>query len=293
MSTIQNASMEVILSILFLGLIVSAIATYMFQRNQQQKAKKTQYGKWVGAGLGFVLGAGPIGGILGFIFGSMYDSMQSGSYAYQGTTTGSGSGYDPSQATTRPGDFGVSLVILAASVMKADGTVMKSELEYVKAFFIRQFGIEGSERYVLLLRDVLKQDVRTDEVAAQIRSFMEYSSRLQLVHFLFGIAGADGQFSETEVNLIQQISRQLGLSLGDYTSIKAMFVKDSSSAYQILGLTTAATDEDVKKAYRQMAVLHHPDKVGHLGEEVQHAAKEKFQQINAAYDQIKKERGIK
>ncbi len=293
MSTIQNASMEVILSILFLGLIVSAIATYMFQRNQQQKAKKTQYGKWVGAGLGFVLGAGPIGGILGFIFGSMYDSMQSGSYAYQGTTTGSGSGYDPSQATTRPGDFGVSLVILAASVMKADGTVMKSELEYVKAFFIRQFGIEGSERYVLLLRDVLKQDVRTDEVAAQIRSFMEYSSRLQLVHFLFGIAGADGQFSETEVNLIQQISRQLGLSLGDYTSIKAMFVKDSSSAYQILGLTTAATDEEVKKAYRQMAVLHHPDKVGHLGEEVQHAAKEKFQQINAAYDQIKKERGIK
>lgn len=291
MSTIQNASMELILSILFFGLIVSAIATYMFQRNQQKKAKKTQYGKWVGAGLGFVLGAGPIGGILGFIFGSMYDSMQSGSYAYQGTNTGTG--YDPSQGTTRPGDFGVSLVILAASVMKADGTVMKSELEYVKAFFIRQFGIEGSERYILLLRDVLKQDVRTDEVAAQIRSFMEYSSRLQLVHFLFGIAGADGQFSETEVNLIQQISRQLGLSLGDYTSIKAMFVKDSTSAYQILGLTSAATDDEVKKAYRQMAVLHHPDKVGHLGEEVQHAAKEKFQQINAAYDQIKKERGIK
>ncbi|MCE1168433.1 MAG: TerB family tellurite resistance protein [Sphingobacteriia bacterium] len=283
--------MELILSILFFGLIVSAIATYMFQRNQQKKAKKTQYGKWVGAGLGFVLGAGPIGGILGFIFGSMYDSMQSGSYAYQGTNTGAG--YDPSQGTTRPGDFGVSLVILAASVMKADGTVMKSELEYVKAFFIRQFGIEGSERYILLLRDVLKQDVRTDEVAAQIRSFMEYSSRLQLVHFLFGIAGADGQFSETEVNLIQQISRQLGLSLGDYTSIKAMFVKDSTSAYQILGLTSAATDDEVKKAYRQMAVLHHPDKVGHLGEEVQHAAKEKFQQINAAYDQIKKERGIK
>lgn len=291
MSTIQNASMELILSILFFGLIVSAIATYMFQRNQQKKAKKTQYGKWVGAGLGFVLGAGPIGGILGFIFGSMYDSMQSGSYAYQGTNAGAG--YDPSQGTTRPGDFGVSLVILAASVMKADGTVMKSELEYVKAFFIRQFGIEGSERYILLLRDVLKQDVRTDEVAAQIRSFMEYSSRLQLVHFLFGIAGADGQFSETEVNLIQQISRQLGLSLGDYTSIKAMFVKDSTSAYQILGLTSAATDDEVKKAYRQMAVLHHPDKVGHLGEEVQHAAKEKFQQINAAYDQIKKERGIK
>ncbi len=291
MSTIQNASMEVILSILFFGLIVSAIATYMFQRNQQRKAKKTQYGKWVGAGLGFVLGAGPIGGILGFIFGSMYDSMQSGSYAYQGT--GTGSGYDPVQPTTRPGDFGVSLVILAASVMKADGTVMKSELDYVKAFFVRQFGIEGSERYILLLRDVLKQEVRTDEVAAQIRGFMEYSSRLQLVHFLFGIAGADGRFSDTEVNLIQQISRQLGLSLGDYTSIKAMFVKDSSSAYQILGLTPSATDDEVKKAYRQMAVLHHPDKVGHLGEDVQHAAKEKFQQINAAYDQIKKERGIK
>jgi len=251
------------------------------------RRKKAQYGKWIGAGLGAVFG-GPIGGILGFIFGSMVDGMQSGEYAHQGQIAG-----QPGRDTTRPGDFGVSLVILSAAVMKADGQVLKSELDYVKTFFVRQFGAEAAERYVLLMRDVLKQELDVQGVSEQIKGFMEYSTRLQLLHFLFGIAGADGQYDESEVGVIQRVSRWMGISFADFTSIQAMFVKDQASAYKILGLTAEATDEEVKKAYRQMAITHHPDKVHHLGEDVQHAAKEKFQQIQAAYEEIKKQRGIK
>lgn len=256
-----------------------------------KRRKKTQYGKWIGAGLGAVLG-GPIGGILGFIFGSMVDGMQSGEYAYQGqlnSAPGQASGHD----ATRPGDFGVSLVVLSAAVMKADGTVMKSELDYVKNFFTRQFGAEAAERYILLLRDVLKQELNLQGVSEQIKGFMEYSTRLQLLHYLFGIAGADGRYDDTEVTLIQSISRWMGISFADFNSVKAMFVKDQASAYKILGISPDATDEEVKKAYRQMAILHHPDKVSHLGEDVQHAAKEKFQQIQSAYEEIKKQRGFK
>lgn len=251
------------------------------------RRKKAQYGKWIGAGLGAVFG-GPIGGILGFIFGSMVDGMQSGEYAHQGQIAD-----QPGRDTTRPGDFGVSLVILSAAVMKADGQVLKSELDYVKAFFVRQFGAEAAERYVLLMRDVLKQELDVQGVSEQIKGFMDYSTRLQLLHFLFGIAGADGRYDESEVDVIQRVSRWMGISFADFTSIQAMFVKDQASAYKILGLTAEATDEEVKKAYRQMAITHHPDKVHHLGEDVQHAAKEKFQQIQAAYEEIKKQRGIK
>lgn len=252
-----------------------------------KRRKKSQYGKWIGAGLGAVFG-GPIGGILGFIFGSMVDGMQSGEYAYQGQMQAS-----PQGQGTRPGDFGVSLVVLSAAVMKADGHILKSELEYVKAFLFRQFGSEAAERYVLLLRDVLKQELNLQGVAEQIRGFMEYSSRLQLLHYLFGIAGADGQHDAAEIAVIQNISRWMGISFADFNSIKAMFVKDQTSAFKILGISPEATDEDVKKAYRQMAITHHPDKVAHLGDDIQHAAKEKFQQIQAAYDEIKKQRGFK
>lgn len=281
-------TLSFIITFIIIGLLVTAAGSLLAKQSMDKRRKKAQYGKWIGAGLGAVLGGGPIGAILGFIFGSMVDGMQSGDYAYQGQMQAA-----PGQDRTRPGDFGVSLVILSAAVMKADGTVMKSELDYVKNFFIRQFGAEAAERYVLLLRDVLKQNLDLQGVASQVKGFMEYSTRLQLLHYLFGIAGADGRFDDTEVTVVQNISHWMGISFADFSSVKAMFVKDQASAYKILGVTPDATDEEVKKAYRQMAVTHHPDKVSHLGEDVQHAAKEKFQQVQAAYDEIKKQRGFK
>jgi DnaJ like chaperone protein len=71
-----------------------------------------------------------------------------------------------------------------------------------------------------------------------------------------------------------------------------MFVKDTSSAYKILEITPDANDEELKKAYRRMAMKYHPDKVAHLGQDVQKAANTKFQELIAAYEKIKKERGI-
>jgi DnaJ like chaperone protein len=82
----------------------------------------------------------------------------------------------------------------------------------------------------------------------------------------------------------------LGISQGDYDSIKAMFVKDTESAYKILEIYPDASDQEVKAAYRKMAVKYHPDKVAHLGGKIQKVAKEKFQQLNNAYGEIKKER---
>ena len=71
-----------------------------------------------------------------------------------------------------------------------------------------------------------------------------------------------------------------------------MFVKETDSAYKILEISPVATDDEVKKAYRQMAIKYHPDKVSTLGEDIQKAAKEKFQQLSNAYEQIKKQRGM-
>ena len=71
-----------------------------------------------------------------------------------------------------------------------------------------------------------------------------------------------------------------------------MFVKNTESAYKILEISPEASNEEVKKAYKRMAIKYHPDKVSHLGEDVQRQAKEKFQQLNAAYEEIKKERGM-
>ena len=233
--------------------------------------------------LGFVFGfyaLGPIGGILGAALGSFL-----------------GGGYTRSDTaflgdTPKQKDFSSSLLVLSAAVMKADGNVKKSELDYVKHFFLSNFGQEQAEKYILTLREILKQDIQIAEVSQQIGRYMDYSSRLQLLHYLFGIASADGQVHENEVNVIESISRYMGVYTSDFESIKAMFVKQVDDAYTILGIDPSASDDDVKKAYREMAKKNHPDKVAYLGEDVRKAAEKKFQEINDAYDKIKKQRGM-
>ncbi len=248
-----------------------------------------KYGKWIGLGLGWAF-AGPIGGLLGMVFGSMYDGMESGKFEY---SEGRHPYVDGNVNRTRPGDFAASLIILSAAIMKADGKVLKSELDFVKQFFTQQFGAGLAKDNILMLREILKQEIDVRAVSGQIKQYMDYSSRLQLLHYLFGISQADGHIHAKEVEMIELISSYLGISNPDFTSVKAMFYKDINRSYEILEITVEATDEEVKKAYRKMAVKYHPDKVSHLGKEFQKAAKEKFQEVNAAYEQIKKERGIK
>jgi len=234
------------------------------------------YGKWVGGGLGWVFG-GPIGGILGFALGSMFEGMNKGSYSYRGTPRG---------------DFAMSLLVLSAAVMKADEKVVKAELDYVRNFFIRQFGEEEGSRLILMLREILKQDIHVQDVSAQVGQYMDYSSKLTLLHFLFGIAAADGEFHPSEVSVIESIAGYMGISRQDFSSVKAMFVKDTDWAYTVLEINPGASDDDVKKAYREMAKKHHPDMVTQLGDDIKRSATEKFQQINAAYEEIRKQRGM-
>jgi DnaJ like chaperone protein len=236
------------------------------------------FGKWIGGGLGWVVG-GPIGGLFGFVVGSFLDSatVQTGS-------TGSN--------VTTPGAFGMSLLVLIAAVMKADGKVVRSELDYVKQFFVRQFGQENAKEALRMLRDLLRQDIPLRDVCLQINRNMDYASRLQLIHLLFGVAGADTDVLPSEIKVIETISGYLGISSSDYLSIRNMFIPETDSSYKILEIDRSATNEEVKKAYRKMALKYHPDKVSHLGEDFRKAADEKFKKMNEAYERIKKERNI-
>jgi DnaJ like chaperone protein len=236
------------------------------------------FAKWIGGGLGFVMG-GPIGGLFGFVVGSFFDSA-----SVQTTSAGSN--------VTTPGAFGMSLLVLIAAVMRADGMVVKSELDYVKQFFVRQFGQENAKEALVMLRDLLKQEIPLRDVCSQISRNMDYASRLQLMHLLFGVAGADSRFHPSEIKIIETISQYLGVSSSDYLSIRNMFIPETDSAYKILEIEPSATTEEVKRAYRKMAKKYHPDKVSHLGEDFRKTADEKFKKVNEAYEKIKKERNI-
>lgn len=225
--------------------------------------------------------AGPIGAIIGFLAGAAVDNAD-----IQMST------YTSSPYQTRQGDFGMSLLVLVASMMKADGKVVRAELDYVKGFFVQQFGQSSAGEALRMLKDILKKDIPVRDVCLQISQHMDYSSRLQLIHLLFNIAIADGLIQPSELEAIRKMSEYLGIASSDFTSIRNMFIPETDSSYKILEIESSATDDEVKKAYRRMAMKYHPDKVIHIGEEFRKSADEKFRKVNEAYEKIKKERNM-
>ena len=176
-------------------------------------------------------------------------------------------------------------------VIKSDGKVDERELNFVRSYFKQMYGEErASHSFKLFGAFIKNNDVSTQQVCIQIRQNLTHASRLQLLHFLFGIAKADGSVSEIEVNTIKTIAGYLYISPSDFDSIKAMFYDDSESAYKILEIDKSATNDELKAAYRKMAKKYHPDKLQHLGVEHVKGAEEKFKQVQKAYEQIQNER---
>lgn len=257
-----------------------------------------KYVKWIGAGLGWALG-GPIGGVLGFAFGSIWDdkSLSKEDQTHEGHRIHGDDNYrrqyQNHRHQTQGGDFASALIILSAAVMKADGKHLRSELNYIRQFFEKNFGPAVAAEQIGILKELLVKDIPLHQVCEQIRYFMEHSMRLQMLHYLFGIAKADGHVDKLEEDTIAKIARALGISDKDYASIQAMFYKNGEHAYTILEIEKDASDAEVKKAYRKMALKYHPDKISDLGEAYQSAAKEKFIKVQEAYESIKKERNFK
>lgn len=242
-------------------------------------------GKWILGGLGFAMG-GPIGALIGVLVASLFDVNKN-------------VGFDSSSQTrysrrSTPGDIKVSIVVLIACVIKADGRVLKSEVNYIKPFLLRSFGEEGAKQALQLLKELLEKDIDASAVARQIGQHVNYSTRLELVHLLLDLANVDGDLDSYELYVIEQITYAMGVQVADYQSMLALCQrsKDANWAYTALEIEPSATNDEVKKAYRRMAMKFHPDKVANAGDEVRQQATEKFRGVNEAYEHIKQQRGM-
>lgn len=244
------------------------------------------FGKFIGGGLGWVLG-GPIGAIVGFAIGSYFDAASSDS---EEPPVRRPSGSRTSQ--TQSGDFAMSLLVLISAVMNADGRVMRSELDMVKAMLLRTYTDEQVKQYLLILRELLKKQVDVAGVCKQIRANMSYSQRLELLHILFRISRADGDVDPAELRMLEYIAAHMGITTPDYLSVRAMFVVSGDADYEILEIKPDASDDEVKRAYRRMAMKYHPDKLSGLGEQMKKEAEDKFRRVQQSYEQIKKKRGM-
>ena len=266
--------------------------------------------KWIGGFLGWVAW-GPIGALIGYLLGKAVDTYIDGSHqlpggdsTYQGQyqqqgRQGTGGGYAGGTQSRRysadeqRNSFFVSLLVLSSAVIKADGKTLQSEVDCVRNFFRSNFGEQAAQQAIQILQQLDRQQVNIYSVGDQIAANMNYSQRMQLMQYLVQIAMADGEFAKAEKSVIECIGSVIKLSDSDVSSLISMYYKEELSAYKVLEISPNATDDEVRAAYRRMAMKNHPDRVSTLGPDVQKAATERFRQISEAYETIKKERGMK
>lgn len=271
--------------------------------------------KWLLTGVGWALG-GPIGAVLGYMMGNSISKWKNEEHAQVGSGNRDDRRYRAYTDNGGENDLTVALLVLIAAVLKADGVVKQSELTYVKQFLLKNYGEEKAKDLLVVLRDLVKTEIYVDQVSEQIKVNTSYTTRYHMFDFLFGIAGADYQFDMSEERVLRNIATRLGINARDYISIRTRHVSSYSGSYhsgqrssysgassstssagrdpyKVLGIESSASDEEVKKAYRRLAMKYHPDKLEGMGEEIKRNAEKQFREINEAYETIKRARGIK
>ena len=262
-------------------------------------------GKWIGGVLGF-MAFGPLGALAGIILGSFFEEGAN----MTGQSFGGGTNYDDEHTRRDPyagerNSFLFSMLVMASYIIRADGKIMHSEMEYVRQFLRRNFGeiavSQGEEILLKLFDQAKRMDQENNmgfkntirECGTQIAYNLSYEERLQLLAFLAEIAKSDGNVCAAEINALKEVAMAMGMSDREVESMLNLKGSSLDDAYKVLEIEPTATDEEVHAAYRRMAVKHHPDKVASLGEDIRKAANEKFQKINEAKERIYQSRGLK
>ena len=264
-------------------------------------------GKWIGGVLGWMVG-GPLGALAGFMLGKVFEEAMDNVNTPENSGTFDSERFYRQQGYTQQqqaqGDrnsFLFSMLVLASYIINADGRVMHSEMEFVRQMLRQNFGEAARQQGDAILRRLIEQQ-RSEGRAAfqrqirescyQIAQHMDYSERMQLLNFLVMIAQADGNVVNEELFALREVAQWMQLSASEVDQMLNLGHDDLESAYKVLGVSPDASDDELRKAYRKLALEHHPDRVAKLGDDVRKAAEKKFQEINAAKERIWKARGL-
>ncbi|WP_224245267.1 TerB family tellurite resistance protein [Hyalangium gracile] len=190
--------------------------------------------------------------------------------------------------------FARHLCALFIEVAQADGALARDEVRVVREYFQDElkYGPEALDLVRVFLKEFRAKPPPLEESLAACRDELPTADRLLLVDTLYQLALVDGALQRSEQEALRQMVKGLGLTEEDRRSVAARYLGTDPTHYARLGLAPGASDAEVKRAYRQLAAAHHPDRVSHLGPGAVEQATRRFQEIQDAYEMIRRLRGL-
>jgi DnaJ like chaperone protein len=255
-------------------------------------------GKLVGAIIGLILFHNPVGLIIGAVLGHFYDSAVT---------------------RLRPPSMGLGFIeplfAFAGALSKSDGRVSEPEIAATEALMAR-LRLDPAQRQTAIARFTAGKQAGFDASLAitDLKAWCHGRRDLAFIvlDLLLDLVYAEGALAQAKLALVRKLCWALGVSDHELAALSAM--KGYAAAapggrgpgsrpppsrpsdvdpYAVLGIDRQAGERDIKRAYRKLMSQHHPDKLGNVPDELKRRAEERAREINAAYERIKSERGLK
>ncbi len=260
------------------------------------------WGKIIGGMAGFAMG-GPFGAVMGAAFGHAAETGLGGQMpgtARFSASFGPNFGMPPAFLPGRKDQlFAIAVVVLSAKVAKVDAPVNRNEIDAFKRAF--RIPVEAV-RDIGQLFDQARES-REDPIVYATQLGEAFSDNLgtleDVLTALFTIASADGPINVKERDLLAAVGRALGLDRAAWdrasgANPRRMSTTTDEDPYRVLGLPRSASPDELRTTWKQLMRENHPDSLASRGVAPEFIAKasDKVARINAAWDRIKRERGL-
>jgi len=270
-------------------------------------------GAMIGAGVGFLamsLPAALVLAVVGAILGHLYESLHAAPDLWDEGIRPPPRPDRPSPPSARPPPpkpvpesspaqeakerYAKQLCTLFVELARVDGEVVREEVRVMREYFQQDLGFEGSalNRVRNQLKAAIASSAELDDAARKVRDALEPSARAFLLDALYDLALADGELKRSEQDALRKLASVLEVGEEAHRKVTERYFGKGETHFAKLGLTSAATDEEIRAAFKKLAAQHHPDKVASQGPKAVEAANRRFLEIKDAYEELRRLRGI-
>ena len=191
--------------------------------------------------------------------------------------------------------FVTCLTAILTKICIAKGSISSGEIQVIQAFFVKNLNYQGSNlKYIN--RVITETQKINPDLLRLVESYKKSTGSnycLLLLALAYQVVLIENSLTNSTQERINSLAMLLAVFPEDHNRVRKKYSLEAlRTPYDVLEVNSSASNEEIKKAYRQMVGQFHPDKMMHLGEDKVEEAHLKFLEIQEAYRELEKIHGM-